>query len=107
MTTGKSFSFSWVLLLVATLLLFLLDLSLGSVHIPFSQTLAILSGQEVENQAWQQIILLFRLPRVITALSVGAALSVSGLLMQSLFRNPLAGSFSRFGILELCILKLW
>ena len=93
MGTGKSFVFSWVVLLVVTLLFFLLDLSLGSVKIPFTQTLAILSGQEIENPAWRQIILLFRLPRVITALAVGAGLSVSGLLMQSLFRNPLAGPY--------------
>lgn len=93
MRTGKSFTFSWVLLLVVTLLIFLLDLSLGSVGIPFSQTLIILSGQQAENQAWEQIILLFRLPRVLTALAVGAGLSVSGLLMQSLFRNPLAGPY--------------
>ena len=77
MGTGKSFAFSWVVLLVVTLLFFLLDLSLGSVSIPFSQTIAILSGQESENPAWGQIIILFRLPRVITALAVGAGLSVS------------------------------
>ena len=93
MTASKSFTFSWVLLLVVTLFFFLLDISLGSVNIPFSQTLAILSGQETENQAWGQIILLFRLPRVLTALAVGAGLSVSGLLMQTLFRNPLAGPY--------------
>ena len=93
MTASKSFTFSWVLLLVVTLFFFLLDISLGSVNIPFSQTLAILSGQETENQAGGQIILLFRLPRVLTALAVGAGLSVSGLLMQTLFRNPLAGPY--------------
>jgi len=93
MTTGKSFAFSWGLLFIVTLIFFLLDISLGSVSIPFSQTLAILSGQETENHAWQQIILLFRLPRVLTALAVGAGLSVSGLLMQTLFRNPLAGPY--------------
>ena len=93
MTTGKSFSYSWVLLLIGTLLFFLLDISFGSVNIPFSKTLAILSGRETENHAWEQIILLFRLPRVLTALAVGAGLSVSGLLMQTLFRNPLAGPY--------------
>ena len=73
--------------------MFFLDLSLGSVNIPLSQTLAILSGQEIENSAWEQIILIFRLPRVLTALTVGAGLSISGLLMQTLFRNPLAGPY--------------
>lgn len=93
MTRGKSFLFSWVLLVSGTALFFLLDLSLGSVSIPFTQTIAILSGQEVENETWKQIIMLFRLPRIITALAVGAGLSVSGLLMQTLFRNPLAGPY--------------
>jgi iron complex transport system permease protein len=93
MTSGKSFLFSWVLLISGTVLFFLLDLSLGSVRIPFSQTFAIISGQEIENEAWKQIILLFRLPRILTALAVGAGLSVSGLLMQTLFRNPLAGPY--------------
>ena len=93
MATKKSFAFSWVLMVVITLLFFLLDLSLGSVSIPFTQTLAILSGQSVENEAWEQIIILLRLPRVLTALAVGAGLSVSGLLMQTLFRNPLAGPY--------------
>lgn len=93
MATGKSFALSWGLLLIVTLIFFLLDISLGSVSIPFAQTLAILSGQESENPAWTQIILLFRLPRVLTALAVGAGLSVSGLLMQTLFRNPLAGPY--------------
>ena len=93
MTASNSFTFSWMLLIVVTLVFFLLDISLGSVTIPFSQTLAILSGQEIDNQAWKQIIVLFRLPRVLTALAVGAGLSVSGLLMQTLFRNPLAGPY--------------
>lgn len=93
MTTGKSFTLSWVTLLMVTLIFFLLDVSLGSVSIPFSQSLAILTGQEADNPAWEQIILLFRLPRVLTALAVGAGLAVSGLLMQSLFRNPLAGPY--------------
>jgi cobalamin transport system permease protein len=93
MNTGKSFTKSWVLLLLVTFLFFLFDISFGSVTIPFSQTLTILGGGEPENPAWKQIILLFRLPRVLTALTVGAGLSISGLLMQTLFRNPLAGPY--------------
>jgi cobalamin transport system permease protein len=93
MNTGKSFTTSWILLLLVTSLFFLFDISFGSVSIPFSQTLTILGGGEPENPAWKQIILLFRLPRVFTAITVGAGLSISGLLMQTLFRNPLAGPY--------------
>ena len=73
------------------LLLFVTDLALGSVRIPFTEVVRILSGADVENQAWQAIILKIRLPRSVTAVLVGAALSVAGLQMQTLFRNPLAG----------------
>jgi len=93
MKNGKSYLLSWLFLLVATLVLFFLDISLGSVNIPFSETFSILTGQQTENPAWEKIIVLFRLPRVLTALLVGAGLSVSGLLMQTLFRNPLAGPY--------------
>ena len=73
------------------LLLFVTDLALGSVRIPFTEVVRILIGGDVENQAWQAIILKIRLPRSVTAVLVGAALSVAGLQMQTLFRNPLAG----------------
>lgn len=93
MTKNDSFIISWGGLLFFTALFFLLDLSLGSVSIPFSQTITVLTGRDIDNTAWQQIIVLFRLPRVISALAVGAGLAVSGLLMQTLFRNPLAGPY--------------
>ena len=83
----------WLILAAGILLFFLLDLSLGSVNIPLGQTVRVLLGSEIENESWQQIILLFRLPRVVTAIGVGAGLAVSGLLMQTFFRNPLAGPF--------------
>lgn len=84
----------WQSLLLLTgglILLFLLDIGLGSVRIPVADTIRILLGQSVENEAWEAIILKIRLPRSITAILVGAALSVGGLQMQTLFRNPLAG----------------
>ncbi len=68
-----------------------MDLGLGSVRIPVWDTINVLLGKEIENPAWQAIILKIRLPRSITAVLVGAALSVGGLQMQTLFRNPLAG----------------
>ena len=91
-STG-SFLKYWLILFAGILALFLLDLSLGSVSIPVTETISILLGQGSENTSWEQIILLLRLPRGITAIGVGAGLAVSGLLMQTLFRNPLAGPF--------------
>lgn len=82
---------SLLLLSVSLILLFLLDIGLGSVRIPVGDTIRILMGQSVDNEAWEAIILKIRLPRSVTAILVGAALSVGGLQMQTLFRNPLAG----------------
>ncbi len=82
---------SLLLLTVGLILLFLLDIGLGSVRIPVEDTVRILLGQSVGNEAWEAIILKIRLPRSVTAILVGAALSVGGLQMQTLFRNPLAG----------------
>jgi iron complex transport system permease protein len=72
---------------------FFLELSLGSVTIPLRNVFAILTGRPGGSEAWRQIILLFRLPRAITAMLAGAALGVSGLKMQTLFRNPLADPY--------------
>ena len=70
----------------------MLNISLGSVSIPFSQVLSSLFGS-VDNETWQVIITKVRLPKAITAIMVGSGLGISGLLMQTLFRNPLAGPF--------------
>ena len=75
------------------LVMFMLDLVAGSVHIPPGDLLTILLGGEPERAVWRKIVLLFRLPRALTAILAGAALAVSGLQMQTLFRNPLAGPF--------------
>lgn len=72
-------------------LFFLLDLVLGSVRIPLESVLTILVGQGSEHVAWEKIVTYIRLPKAVTAVLAGAALSVSGLQMQTLFRNPLAG----------------
>lgn len=76
---------------IALIFLFLLNISLGSVKIPFKDVLLSLTGGEASKSTWHYIILQYRLPKAITALIVGMGLSVSGLLMQTLFRNPLAG----------------
>lgn len=74
--------------------IFLLDLATGSVVIPLRDLLAILSGGESSKAAWADIVLKFRLPKTLTAALAGAALGVSGLQMQTLFRNPLAGPYT-------------
>jgi iron complex transport system permease protein len=66
----------------------LLNISLGSVNIPFKEVVSSLFGYEN-----RYIITNYRLPKAVTAILVGSGLSVSGLLMQTLFRNPLAGPF--------------
>lgn len=76
---------------IALLLLFLANISLGSVKIPVSDVWQSLTGAEASKATWQYIIVQYRLPKAVTALLVGTGLSVSGLLMQTLFRNPLAG----------------
>ncbi|AFY50223.1 ABC-type Fe3+-siderophore transport system, permease component [Nostoc sp. PCC 7524] len=83
----------FLLLIIGLVLAFLLDLTLGSVSIPIQEVINILLGQEPEKATWANIILKFRLPKALTATLAGAALGVSGLQMQTLFKNPLAGPF--------------
>lgn len=70
-----------------------LDISLGTVHIPFRSIIGFMSGSGELSRQQELILLDFRIPRVVTALLAGAALSVSGLQMQTIFRNPLAGPY--------------
>ena len=71
---------------------FVLNISLGSVSIPLSEIFKGIFGTS-DNDTWQFIITDYRLPKAITAILVGSGLGISGLLMQTLFRNPLAGPF--------------
>jgi iron complex transport system permease protein len=73
--------------------MFLVSLAVGSVRIPLGDILTILAGGEPARTTWTTIVLDFRLPKALTALLAGAALAVSGLQMQTLFRNPLADSY--------------
>lgn len=82
--------FSLSILLLLTLLL---NISLGQVAIPVREVFKCLLGEEVSKETWEYIILNFRLPKAFTAILVGMGLSVSGLLMQTFFRNPLAGPY--------------
>lgn len=80
-------------LVLVCLAVFFLSLTLGSVNIPLNEVLSILLGEGASRAAWENIILKFRLPKAITALLAGGALGVSGLMMQTFFRNPLADPF--------------
>ena len=72
-------------------LLLLLNISLGSVSIPIKDVFNSLIDGNSGKETWDYIIINYRLPKAITAIVVGISLSVSGLLMQTLFQNPLAG----------------
>ena len=78
-------------LAVSILLLFGLNLITGSVQIPFADVLDILFGRFIGKESRQYIILENRFPQALTALLCGASLSVCGLMLQTAFRNPLAG----------------
>lgn len=81
-----------MLLLIVSIIAFLiLNLLLGTVKIPAGDIIGILTGEESDNRIWTNIILKSRLPQSLTAMMAGAGLGVSGLLMQTVFRNPLAG----------------
>lgn len=86
-----------LMLSVAVVALFFSNLIYGSVDIPFDKVVDILFGNGAEKASWQFIILESRLPQAVTALLSGMALSVSGLMLQTAFRNPLADP-SIFGI---------
>ena len=79
------------------LVLFILNLVMGSVSIPVEETFRILIGEDDVKPSWQYIILSSRLPQALTAILCGGALAASGLMLQTAFRNPLAGP-SIFGI---------
>ena len=82
-----------LLLALLTLALFTLSLVLGSVAIPLADIARILLGGEPTQPTWSAIVLQLRLPKALTALFAGASLGVAGALMQTFFRNPLAGPF--------------
>ena len=73
--------------------MFFASISLGSVSIPFKEVFTSLTGGVASKSTWEYIIINYRLPKAITAILVGTGLSISGLLMQTLFRNPLAGPY--------------
>jgi len=89
----KNYTIYFLLLSVLLLLLFFVNLSLGSVAIPLKDIFSAMFGEGSTKESWKVIIINFRLPKAISAILVGSGLSICGLLMQTLFRNPLAGPF--------------
>ncbi|MDE5998996.1 MAG: iron ABC transporter permease [Bacteroidaceae bacterium] len=80
-----------ILLLAGAVVFFVLNLLLGTVKIPVEAILRILMGDETVSEIWRNIVISSRVPQALTATVAGAGLAVSGLQMQTVFRNPLAG----------------
>lgn len=93
MEQQKTFHFSFLFLIGILGLCFVLNLSLGSVSISFSDTLNTIFGGQLEHASSAYIVWNYRIPKACAAILIGGGLSLSGLLMQTLFRNPLAGPF--------------
>jgi len=91
--TQHTYRSHFVILILLVVLFFFINISLGTVSIPVKEVFSSLFGGEAIKSSWQFIILEYRLPKAITAILVGGGLAVSGLIMQTLFRNPLAGPF--------------
>lgn len=93
MQTTQTYRAYFIILSLGLLCAFLLNIGLGSVAIPIDEILSVLTGGGASRNTWSYIILEYRLPKAITAILAGSGLAVAGLLMQTLFRNPLAGPF--------------
>ncbi len=79
------------LLIFVLITVWIFNISLGSVSIPFPETIKYILGKTLENDTWQTILHQIRIPKSLTAIIVGSGLSTAGLVMQTLFRNPMAG----------------
>lgn len=93
MQQTKKHTFLFLFLIIVLVVLFFTNISLGSVSIPIKEIGNSFLGNNMEKESWEIILWNFRLPKAFTAILVGMALSISGLLMQTLFRNPLAGPY--------------
>ncbi len=93
MIQQKSYRNTFILLSIVLISVWFLNITLGSIHIPFEDVFTAVFNGEVSKDSWKTIIQDYRIPKAITAVLVGSGLSISGLLMQTLFRNPLAGPF--------------
>ncbi len=93
MRNKKQNTILFFVLSLGLIILFFINISLGAITIPFKEIYTSLTGGQSSKETWQYIIVNYRLPKAITAILVGMGLSISGLLMQTLFRNPLAGPY--------------
>ncbi|WP_019387131.1 FecCD family ABC transporter permease [Algibacter luteus] len=93
MLNKKTYQVPFIILIVLLIVCFFVNISLGSVSIPLKAIVNSLIGNATDQETWQLIIQNYRLPKALTAIIVGSGLGISGLLMQTLFRNPLAGPF--------------
>ncbi|PKD16982.1 iron ABC transporter [Salegentibacter salinarum] len=93
MLQSQKYALPLLLLFLGVIILGFLNISLGSVNIPFKDVFASIFNLEVSKETWRYIIVEYRLPKAITAIITGSGLAISGLLMQTLFRNPLAGPY--------------
>jgi len=89
----KSYRFTFTILIITLIIIWFLNVSLGSVSIPLKDIFSSILEGNASKDSWHTIVVNVRIPKALTAIMVGAGLSVSGLLMQTLFRNPLAGPF--------------
>lgn len=92
MESSTSYKTVFIALTLVAFLCFFINISLGSISIPNNEIIKSFF-QPIENTTWQRIIIDYRLPKAFTAIIVGSGLGISGLMMQTLFRNPLAGPF--------------
>lgn len=93
MQISQTYKLHFLILSIALITAFLMNLSMGSVSIPIDEIISIFFGNGATKETWQYIIMDYRLPKAFTAMLAGGGLAVAGLLMQTLFRNPLAGPF--------------
>lgn len=84
---------TFVILLVLLIALLFVNISLGTISIPIDAIVSVLCDDSSIKSSWKHIILNYRIPKAITAILVGSGLGTAGLLMQTLFRNPLAGPY--------------
>lgn len=90
---GRPLQIRFTLLVFMLILFFIADLLLGSIIIPVDQVFLSIFSSASTDEIYHTIILGFRLPKALTAILTGTALSLSGLQMQTVFRNPLAGPY--------------
>ena len=93
MQTAQTYRIHFLLLILGLVIAFFINLSFGSVSIPLDEIISVFIGNGASKETWRYILMDYRLPKAITAMLAGGGLAISGLLMQTLFRNPLAGPF--------------